>query len=133
MRLTLVLLLLPFFGFCQQKKDTKILVTVPDSISLRQVTRAFYEAGFSLDQKDEEVGFWESKGKLLEEVGAQVKVRCLKKDSTLTFTAQYNWSAFDKDWSEVSYQGMKGSVLMRSWRAMQEVAGKIGGTIRYGR
>ncbi len=62
--LLVVLILLPCAGFCQSKNDTKIIVVVDDTINvLNRIASILYDKGYSMEEKDESVGFLMTKEK----------------------------------------------------------------------
>jgi hypothetical protein len=137
----LILLLLPAVTFAQNKKDTKIIVTVADTANLfNRIAKMFYQRGYSLTQKDEVNGFLATDGKEVQYLGLS-RYRALIQDSTVTLTGEIAFNSYsnkvisgtdvNNEYSPVSFSGMKGSLIRKSWDEMQEIAKLIGEKITY--
>lgn len=140
MKYFLILLFFPASLFAQQKKDSKVIVTVSDTSNLfNRVALQFYERGYTLEQKDQQVGFISTTEKPLKKTSGSVKIRALIKDSTITFTAvnaldievEILGIKSERTFEPVGFFGAKNSINMKSWNEMKSIAESFGGTITY--
>jgi hypothetical protein len=124
-------LLIPTLSFAQQKKDTKIIVTVQDTTNiLNRIALALYEKGYTLDQKDEAVKFIATKEKAIAVWKMPIKVRALVKNNTIVLSGDYI-PPTDNKWNEVNFRGHKKSMDMQAWDELRGIAESIGNQITY--
>lgn len=141
MRFTTVVLFLicSLSSYSQKKGDTKIIVEVIDTTNLfNKVAMAFYEKGFSLEQKDDQLKFIATDEKNLPKDRAmQMKLRAFIKDNTLIISGliAINMDIIvqtkTKQWDVAEYRGMKGSAYMVTWEEMESIAKLFGDKISY--
>jgi hypothetical protein len=122
--------------FGQSKKDTRIMVSVSDSINLlNRIAGTLYENGYSIAQRDDKGGFIATDEKVLKAgFPANIKLRVLIKDSIIVFTGDYklNMSFVGQppSYDPISYWGNKGTVAKLAWEEMDKIA-KHFGVVKY--
>jgi hypothetical protein len=142
MKVLLFLVFFPVICFGQQKKDSKIIVTVQDTANLfDRVTLQLYERGYTLEQKDQALGFLSTTEKPLPKATGSIKVKAIMKDSTITFSAvqaldfevQLFGTKMQRTFEPVHYIGAKNSINMKAWNELQAIAELFTGRIYYGK
>lgn len=130
--------LIPTLSFAQVKNDTKITVPVNDTSMFNKVCLILYEKGYTLKQKDKELGFIATDDRAIN--GTTLRLKFLVKDSVVITGDVYNEMAAalargryaDKAIKDESYYtpirfaGMKGSGLKDAWNEMNKIANLIG-------
>jgi hypothetical protein len=129
------LLLLPFISIGQNKKDTKIIVTVTDTTNLfNRLALAFIEKGYTLEQKDKELGFIATGEKTHPKMAASKKLRAQIIKGTIIFTGlvalDSQIAGLARTFDPLQYRGAKGSVFMDAWEEMKGIASQFG-TLAY--
>ena len=135
----IILLLLPFAGFGQEKRDEKITVIASDTTNLfNRVALLLYEKGYTFEQKDEQLKFIATTDKPIPKAVGSCKLRVLVKDSAITLYALVavdprlvRGGDLQKVYSPAQYRGMKGSLFMVVWAEMESIARKFGNQIIY--
>jgi hypothetical protein len=131
------LLILPLLMFGQNKKDTKIIVPADTVNILNKLVSEFYDKGFSIERRDDQVKFVETTEKNIGHY-CSLKLRAQVKDSVIVFTGliAVNYNLFGppsaRTFDPLYYGGMKGSDMRKSWELMEEVAKKFG-RLTYGK
>jgi hypothetical protein len=141
-----VFLICTMVSLGQQKKDTKITVTANDSSLFNKAVLLLYQRGYTLKEKDKELGFIATNDKSIK--GTIVRLKVFVKDSSLTLTGDvYNSLAsalmrgsavsnISKDESyyvPIQNMGMKGSGMRDAWNELVSVAKQFGDQISYGK
>lgn len=130
--ITCLFLICAFQSYSQQKNDSKIIVIVADTSNLiNRITLSLYDKGYTMEEKDNTVGFLLTKEKFERKVVGSRKIKALIKGNTIEFTGlcRIELSTFDKDnnrFEPVLYKGMKGSLYMVAWHEMEEIAKQFG-------
>lgn len=123
----------------QEKKDSKIIVTASDTASLfDRVALAFYEKGFTLEQKDEKVKFLATADKTLKSnANFDYRYRALIKGNQITFFGEialnhdFIVKTKTKQFDPIEFRGTKGSAFRDTWDEMESIARQFGTEIRY--
>ncbi|MFL5740447.1 MAG: hypothetical protein ACJ75B_09540 [Flavisolibacter sp.] len=132
---------MPVFGFSQQKKDTKIIVSSSDTVNLvNRIAIAFIEKGYSIDQKDPTIGFVATGEKPMKNYAASTKIRAIVKVDTITFTSflaldvEVNIAGVKmaRTFDPVFHATAKGNLNRKAWDEMEEIATQFG-SVTYGK
>jgi hypothetical protein len=134
----LFLLLIPTLSFAQSKHDTKIIATVQDTTGLfNRVSLAFYEAGYTMEQKDDALKFLATAPKIIPSYNTgNLKIRALIKGNTIIFSGVFTTGidlivkTKENTYYDIEYRGSKGGLFMETWRMMEAVAKQFG-TLAY--
>jgi hypothetical protein len=129
----LSLVLIPTLCFSQQKKDSKIIVTASDSVNLvNRLSLALYEKGYSLEQKDEGLGFISTSEKQMEKFALKMKLKVLIKGSVITITGEAGTVMDGIPISTaITFNGSKRSPMMDGWKEMESIAKQFGNNVSY--
>lgn len=125
----------------QQKKDSKIIVSVSDTSGiLNKIIKQLYQDGFAIDQKDEANGFILTKEKTLKsDASTSVVFKFLISDKNITVTGDaasnvtislYGAKA-ERTFIGIYFGGMKRSSLRNAWNEMDNLAKQFGDKITY--
>lgn len=123
----------------QEKKDTKIIVTVTDTSSLfNRVITGLFEKGFTIVQKDRDLGLIATEERPIKN-SASIKLKAQIKDSTISFfgevandvTISLGGVKMERTFERIYYGGMKGSDLRNAWNEMLSIAKQFGTEIKY--
>jgi hypothetical protein len=121
-------------SFCQEKKDSKIIVTLVDTSGLfEKVAKVLLENDYDLETKDRESGFITTKDKDLKKYAFKNKIRVQIKDSCLILTAKERAafkSIMGDTYMDVSFIGAKNSPMREAWNDMDSIAKQLG-TVTY--
>ncbi len=135
--LLLSLFLIPVLCQAQEKKDSKIIVTVKDTTNLfNRLAGVFYKQEYTLDNKDQSAGFISTKEKSIKSsYPVDVKMRALIEGNTVTITGEVrlNVSVMNQppSYDQIKFWGFKKSVARSAWEEMQKIADKLDGQISY--
>jgi hypothetical protein len=125
------LFLIPTLCFCQQKKDSKVIVSVSDTSNLfNRITLALYEKGYTLDTKDESVGFIKTKEKEMEDYFAYQSMTVFIKQGVITLTSKIRLGGVGT--FDVEYMGERKNAFTASWNEVVSF-GKQFGTVSFSR
>jgi hypothetical protein len=131
-------------SFSQEKNDTKVIASISDSNLFNKTALILYERGYTIKEKDKDVGFIATNDKSID--GNTVRLRILLKDTAAIITGDlYNElaaaivrgstaSKISKDESyyyPIRNNGMKKSGMRIAWNELVEVAKAIGGKLYY--
>lgn len=123
----------------QSKNDKKIIVTVTDTVNLfNRIALSLYDKGYTLENKDQELGFLSTNDKPIINGTSLYKMKALIKGNTVTFTGSIavlvslfgSTKMSERTYSDMLFYGMKNSPNMISWREVVEVAKEFG-TLSY--
>jgi hypothetical protein len=131
--LLIAFILLPMICFSQEKKDTRIIVAATDTTNLfNRIVFYLYEQGYSLERKDEAVGFLQTDEREMKKVSVLYKIKVLVNNGTMTFTSSIKIPALgDKAFSDTFYT--KGDSFYRmSWDITKSIAENFG-SLTYGK
>lgn len=138
------LFLVPSICFAQTKNDTKIIVSNPDTSLFNKVCLLLYERGYTLKEKDKELGFVATNDKSVK--GSTLRLRFLIKDTTVAITGDVyndfasalvrgtlasNTSKDETYYLPIRNAGMKNSGLRDAWNEMLSIAKQFGNQITY--
>lgn len=127
----LPLLLVTCIANAQQKKDSKIIVAATDTTNaFNMVALKLYEAGYTVDQRDDQVKFLVTEPKYLKRWNAYLRIRAIQKGTTIVFSGEVNLPSFDKRFDQLEYVGAKGSINRDSWEQIDAIARQLG-TVSY--
>src|SRR5688500_9251377 len=144
MKYIFLFLLIPTLSFSQKKNDSKIIVSISDTSLFNKVCLLLYEKGYTLKEKDKELGFIATNDKSIK--GTTLRMRFLLKDSSVTITGDVyndfaaalvkgtlaaNMSKDEAYYTPIINAGMKKSGLRDAWEEMLSVAKQIGDQITY--
>src|SRR5688500_2388804 len=104
MRYLILLFLLPVFSQAQHKGDSKIVVTTQGT-TINDVAAVFYDAGYSMEEKDESVGFLMTKPKEIDKFSVQYKIKASVKDNKITLSAVRSLGGIRDPFENVIYSG----------------------------
>jgi hypothetical protein len=125
-----LLLILAYPAFSQGKKDKKVIATITDTSNIfNMVVRSLYESGYSLSQKDEQLGFIETDWRQLDKTAGKVKTTVLFEKDSLIFSSKYKLafkSEFGEMEADISYGGAKGSDMRIYWEELVRLAKQFG-------
>lgn len=139
MKFVLFFLLIPTLSFAQAKNDTKINVSTKDTGLYNKVCLLLYERGYTLKQKDKELGFIATDDKSVN--GTAIRLKFIVKDTSVTVTGDLyndiaaalargrfaaNVSKDESYYMPIRFAGMKGSGVKDAWLEMEKVAKLIG-------
>jgi hypothetical protein len=138
----LLLLLLPAISLAQAppKKAKKIYVLTKDSVSdaIGKIALALFEHGFTIENKDEKLGFISSTEKSNKAYPISTKIRAVVKDTMIVFSGVFalevdlfGTPSTGKSYNEVYYGGAKQSPLRAGWNELFAVASAMGKIIKY--
>lgn len=141
MKYFLLFLLFPSIGIGQEppKKATRIIVRYDSSInSLSKIARKFYEAGYTIDQRDEANGFISSQDKASKKTMSSHRIKALIQDSVVVFTAvlaldvqlDLGTVKSERQYSDV-YYAAKGNMNREHFLAMDAFVKSFGLPVRY--
>lgn len=130
--------------FSQAKNDSKIIVSKSDTAMFNKLCLLLYEQGFTLKQKDKEIGFVATDPKTYN--GATYRLKFLVKDSTVNITGDVyndfaaalirgrtaaNISKDESYYTPIKNMGMKGSTIKDAWNQMVKIAKLISEDLTY--
>jgi hypothetical protein len=137
-------LILALTSFAQEKNDTKVIASITDSNLFNKTALILYERGYTIKEKDKDVGFMATNDKSID--GNTIRIRILLKDTAAVIAGDlYNELAaaivrgstasnISKDESyyfPIRNMGMKKSSMRIAWNELIEIAKAIGGKIYY--
>jgi len=134
----LLLLLISFNASAQTKGDKKIIVSVSDTANLfSRLALSFLEKGYTLENKDQQLGFLSTKEKSLEKLGASTRMKALIKENSIIFSGDVASDVEMKIWDikmertflPLEYRNNK-SAFGYGWKRMEEIAKEFG-TLSY--
>jgi hypothetical protein len=125
-----ILFLIPTLCFAQQKNDTKVIVSVSDTANLfNRLAAAFYKRGYTLETKDESVGFINTKEQEMKNYSPFQTIRAFISGNTITLTSKIrmgNLATFD-----VTFNNRKKNAFVAAWEEMEDLAKQFGNQITY--
>lgn len=142
MRFSMIALLI-FFSincYCQEKKDSKIIVSVNDTNNLfNKIALAFIDKGYSFENKDPQLGFIATAEKSIPKTAGSMKVRAVIKDSTVTFTGLFAsdvemkilGTKLERTFDPVTFWGANNGSYKICWREIESIAKQFGNRIAY--
>jgi DNA polymerase II large subunit len=117
-------------AFTQQKKDTKVSVVASDTSNLfNRVALAFYQKGYTLETKDETVGFMHTKEKEMEKYTPYQTISTFVVNGVITMTSKIrmgNLGTFD-----VEFYNRKKQAFTAAWEEMESIAKQFGDKLTY--
>jgi uncharacterized lipoprotein len=133
---SLALLLISTASICQNKKDTKIIITPKDTSAVfKNVVLAFFERGYTADQQSEEMGIFSTKQRELKnDASTLVRFRAQIKDGKIIITGDAALNGkielFGVEseimFFEIYFGGAKKSGLRNAWNEMDLIAKSLG-------
>ena len=139
---SIIILLISVVSYSQDKPPkgtTRMAVTVTDTTNLyNRISLLLYEKGFSIDNRDQGLGFIASSEKVVNDF-CSMKVHILIKDSTVTITPflATNISTgsgmfkTERSFETIKYGGMKGSGQRIAWEETMSIAAAFGTKFTY--
>lgn len=131
---TILLVIIVTFSYSQEKKDSKIIVTLADTSSIfERVVKSLYEKGYDLESKDKQLNFISTKEKPLNKYAFDLKTRIIFKENTMVITGKIAASfesMFGKTPVDVEFVGAKSSPVREAWNEMVDF-GKQFGAVTY--
>lgn len=143
MKYFLFVFLIPTLCFSQEKKDSKIVVAT-DSNAFNSTCLYLLEHGYTLKQKDKELGFIMTNDRTIK--GTVIRLKFLVKDTSIAVTGDlYNDLAAaltrsslandiakdEKYYTPINNIGMKNSGSRDAWNEMLEVAKHLGTNLTF--
>lgn len=137
---------MPVIGLAQTeplppKKAKKIIVSNKDSIStaVKKIAIAFFERGYTIESKDENLGYIATNEKSHEKFSTSMKVRAIVKDTVIVLSGVFSLNiefnlggvTSTKSFDDVYNGGSKRSPLRSSWDELTAIARSIGVITRY--
>ena len=128
MKLLFLILFFPVVCLSQSKGDSKVLVSVTDTSNLfNRVVKSLYEQGYSIEEKDQQAGFIETKYRELKQFGGKYKMRILF-GGGLTITGAYRLESMPE--IDLVWKGEKKNPLKESMNSIADF-GKLFGVVSY--
>lgn len=133
-----LLLLVPVITIAQPippKKAKKVFVSNHDSTAavINKLALLLFERGFTIENKDEKMGFISTKEQPSKRFGTSMKVRAIVKDSMVVFTATVAITSGESNptFLDVYFGGAKWSPLRDSWNELVAIASAYGKIVKY--
>ena len=133
--ITLLFWICSISGYSQEKKDSKIIVTASDTGNLfNRIVLSLYEKGYSLENKDQELGFISTTEKPIPKTAGSMKVRAMIKESIITFTGLFAidvemklfGTKLERTFDPVTFWGEKNGSYKICWREIEAIAKQFG-------
>jgi hypothetical protein len=127
-------------SFSQEKKDSKIIVTVSDTTNLfNRLALAFYEKGYSLENKDQQLKVIFTNEKHIDKSARSMKIMALIKDSNIVFSGvqaldieqKILGTKLERVFEPVLYRRDKGSDFYVCWQEIESIAKQFGTNITF--
>lgn len=134
-------LICTFAASSQEKKDTKIIVSLEDTTDvLNKITKRLYQQDYVVDKKDTENGYISTKEKALKkDASTSVFLKFFVDGNRLIIsgevasnvTLSLGGAKAERTFVPIGFYGMKGSSMKNAWNEMESIAKQFGNKITF--